>query len=241
MSFKMMKTIQLIWNYGFEYLVTGILGFIPSPMGAFLRNITYKVILDKIGLTAFIQPNVRLIGTKNIQIADGSRIYQGSYLSTKGNRITLKERASLDRGVDMRAYSGFDGFLEVGERTYLGPYVCLAGPGKIQIGNDCMIASHSSFYANNHKYGAVGIPIRNQGFTCKGIVIGNNCWLGSGVRVLDGVTIGTGCVIGAGAVVTRDIPPYSVAVGVPAKVIKNYNRISHEEKTLVASPEMISA
>jgi len=235
-----MKNIQLIRNYGFEYLVTGILGFVPSPIGALLRNITYKAILDRIGLISYIQPNVRLIGTKNIQVENGVRIYQGSYLSTKGNRITLKKEASLDHGVDMRAYSGFDGFLEVGERTYLGPYVCLAGPGKIQIGNDCMIASHSSLYANNHKYEAVGIPIRDQGFTCKGIVIGDNCWLGSGTRVLDGVTIGTGCVIGAGAVITHDIPPYSVAVGVPAKVVKNYNQNSHEGKTLVASKEIVS-
>jgi acetyltransferase-like isoleucine patch superfamily enzyme len=51
-------------------------------------------------------------------------------------------------------------------------------------------------------------------------VIEDDCWLGDGVKVLDGVTIGRGSVIGAGAVVTKDIPPFSVAVGVPARVIK---------------------
>jgi acetyltransferase-like isoleucine patch superfamily enzyme len=52
-------------------------------------------------------------------------------------------------------------------------------------------------------------------------VIEDDCWLGDGVKVLDGVTIGRGSVIGAGAVVTKDIPPFSVAVGVPARVIKS--------------------
>ncbi|MCX7595635.1 MAG: acyltransferase, partial [Fischerella sp.] len=65
-----------------------------------------------------------------------------------------------------------------------------------------------------------------QGVTCKGIIIEDDCWLGHGVTVLDGVTIGKGSVIGAGAVVTKDIPPYSVAVGIPAKVVKS--RISDE-------------
>ncbi|MBA2748254.1 MAG: acyltransferase, partial [Tatlockia sp.] len=57
--------------------------------------------------------------------------------------------------------------------------------------------------------------------TRQGVVIEDNCWLGYGVKVLDGVTIGEGSVIGAGAVVTKDIPPYSVAVGVPAKVVRS--------------------
>lgn len=64
------------------------------------------------------------------------------------------------------------------------------------------------------------LPIREQGVTREGIIIEDDCWLGSGVKVLDGVTIGKGCVIGANSVVTKDIPPYSVAVGAPARVIK---------------------
>jgi acetyltransferase-like isoleucine patch superfamily enzyme len=64
-------------------------------------------------------------------------------------------------------------------------------------------------------------PIRDQGVTNKGIVIDDDVWVGSNVTFLDGVHVGTGCVIGAGAVVTKDLPPYSVAAGVPARVIDN--------------------
>jgi acetyltransferase-like isoleucine patch superfamily enzyme len=109
--------------------------------------------------------------------------------------------------------------LEIGEDTLIGPYVCMAGPGSIKIGKDCMIASHASLYANNHIFTDRETPVRLQGLTCRSIEIGDDCWLGTGVRVVDGVKLGKGCIIGAGAVVTRSLPPYSIAVGVPAKVI----------------------
>ncbi|MBD2113713.1 acyltransferase [Nodosilinea sp. FACHB-141] len=84
-----------------------------------------------------------------------------------------------------------------------------------------MIASHCCIYANNRGFDDLTRPIHSQPLTTVGITIEDDCWLGTGVKVLDGVTIGTGSVIGAGAVVSRDIPPYSVAVGIPARVIKS--------------------
>lgn len=81
-----------------------------------------------------------------------------------------------------------------------------------------MIASLSGIYANNHNFADPELPIVQQGLSCQGIDLEDDCWIGSGVRVLDGVTIGRGSVVGAGAVVTANIPPLSVAVGVPAKV-----------------------
>jgi len=72
----------------------------------------------------------------------------------------------------------------------------------------------------NHIYKDPKTPIRLQEIRAIGIIIEDDVWLGVGSTVLDGVTIGKGSVIGAGAVVTKDIPPYSIAVGVPAKVIK---------------------
>lgn len=75
------------------------------------------------------------------------------------------------------------------------------------------------FIPANHRFSDISRPIMEQGLICKGIVVGSDVWIGTGAKVLDGVEIGDGAVIGAGSVVTRDIPPYSVAVGVPAKVI----------------------
>ena len=209
----------LIRRYGKEYILTGILGVIPTPIGKVLRNIIYRLIFGKVGKSVYIQPHVRFIGIDTIEIGDFVRIYSGSYISNKGSRIHFGNSVSIDHGVDIRAYDQPGGDITIGEDTYIGPYVCMAGPGFIKIGKDCMIASHSSLYANNHIFADPNKLFREQGVSTVGIVIEDDCWVGSGVRVLDGVTIGKGSVIGAGAVVTRDIPTYSIAVGVPAKVI----------------------
>lgn len=211
-------TFSLIQKYGKEYLLTGIFGAIPSPIGSAIRNLIYPTIFKKIGKSVTIQPDVQFIGIDTIEIGDRVRVYRGSYISNKGSQIRLKDGVSLDHGVQIRAYDDERGGIEIGEETYIGPYVCIAGPGSIKIGRDCMIASNSSLYANNHNFSDPNTPFRFQGLTCKGIEIEDDCWIGTGVRVLDGVRIGKGSVIGAGAVVTRNIPPYSIAMGVPARV-----------------------
>jgi acetyltransferase-like isoleucine patch superfamily enzyme len=214
------SSLQLIQRYSKEYILTGIFGGIPSPIGKIIRGFFYKLIFRKVGKSVYIQPNVRFIGTNTIEIGDYVRIYNGSYISNKGNIICFANHVSIDHGVDIRAYDKEGGQITIGENTYIGPYVCMAGPGFIKIGRDCMIASHSSLYANNHIFADPDIPFREQDLTTKGIKIEDDCWLGTGVRILDGVTIGKGSVVGAGSVVTKDIPPFSVAVGVPARVIK---------------------
>lgn len=160
-----------------------------------------------------------------ILIRSRARLGWGTRLSSAGqdSQLIIGEHVCLDRGVDIKSHD--NGYVEIGQDSYLGPYTCIAGPGRITIGKDCLIASHSAIYANNHDFTDFTQKIRNQGITAKGIVIEDDCWLGSGVRVLDGVTIHQGSVIGAGAVVTKDIPPYSVAVGVPAKVIAQRQQI----------------
>lgn len=134
-------------------------------------------------------------------------------------RICLGKEVVLERGVDIAA--GENSQVEIDENTFIGPYTCIGGSGNIKIGKHCLIAAQTGIIANNHIFADPVQKIRDQGVTQKGIVIEDDCWLGFGVKVLDGVTIGQGSVIGAGAVVTKDIPPYSVAVGVPAKAIAN--------------------
>lgn len=89
-----------------------------------------------------------------------------------------------------------------------------------EIGDNVRIAAQVVIIPMNHIYEDPDTPIWKQGIRAKGIKIEDDVWIGAGAKILDGVTIGKGSVIGAGAVVTDDIPPYSVAVGVPARVIK---------------------
>jgi acetyltransferase-like isoleucine patch superfamily enzyme len=84
-----------------------------------------------------------------------------------------------------------------------------------------LIGQNVRFHSENHNFDRIDIPIKYQGVTNKGIKIGNDCWIGAGAVFLDGVTVGDGCVIGANTLVNKDIPPYSVAVGNPVRIIKN--------------------
>ncbi|MEO1560596.1 MAG: acyltransferase, partial [Cyanobacteria bacterium J06632_19] len=109
----------------------------------------------------------------------------------------------------------------IDENVYIGPYVIITGTGNVKIGKNCLIAPHCGIFANNHVFADPTQTIEAQGTTGEGIVIENDCWLGHNVTVLDGVRIGEGSIIGAGSVVNKSIPAFSIAVGTPARVIKN--------------------
>lgn len=89
------------------------------------------------------------------------------------------------------------------------------------IGNDVIMGQWVSFHPENHNFESLDLPIRLQGVNRQGIVVEDDCWIGAKVTFLDGAHVGKGCVIAAGAVVRGVIPPYSVAAGIPAKVIKS--------------------
>ncbi|MEH1767460.1 acyltransferase [Nostoc sp.] len=206
-----------------ELLVTTVLGDIPTLiLGPKLRNLGYRSIFAQIGNSVYIQNGVEFNGTSCIEIGSGVYIFKGVRIDARGhknNRIHLGNRVAIERNVDIGSLE--DTCIQIDEDTFIAPNVSIEGPGNIKIGKHCLIAAHSGIYANNHNFADPIEPIKYQGVTRKGIVIEDDCWLGHGVTVLDGVTIGKGSVIGAGAVVNRDIPPFSVAVGIPARVIKN--------------------
>jgi acetyltransferase-like isoleucine patch superfamily enzyme len=217
---KHMSSANSKWLRLRELLVTTLVGGLPTlALGVVLRRLLYRIFVSRIGASTFIQDGVEFIGASCIEIGDGVHIFRGVRIDGRGqnNRICLGNQVAIERGVDIGACE--NSCIEIGERTFIGPYTCIAGPGDIKIGKDCLIAAHSGIFANAHKFANPLEKIRNQEVIRKGIVIEDDCWLGHGVTVLDGVTIGQGSVIGAGAVVTRDIPSYSVAVGVPARVI----------------------
>ena len=93
--------------------------------------------------------------------------------------------------------------------------------GHIKIGDNVLIGPNVVLRASDHIYSSVEVPIRMQGHRFGSIIIGDDVWLGSNVIVTSGVNIGGGCVVGAGSVVTKDLPPMTLCVGVPAKPIRS--------------------
>ena len=110
--------------------------------------------------------------------------------------------------------------LKIGDRSGIG--VNCEAHGYITIGKDVMMGPDCIIYSSNHCHDRTDIPMIDQGGEyAKPVTIGNDVWLGRRVMIMPGVNIGDGCIIGAGAVVCHDIPPYSIAVGVPARVVRN--------------------
>jgi acetyltransferase-like isoleucine patch superfamily enzyme len=113
------------------------------------------------------------------------------------------------------------GDILIGDKTIIGIGCTLIGP--LTIGDDVMLAQNIVLSALNHSYQDVSVSPSVQEVTCKPIVISDRVWIGANSVITAGVTLGRHSIVGAGSVVTKDIPDYSVAVGNPAKVIKQYN------------------
>lgn len=108
--------------------------------------------------------------------------------------------------------------VEIGDNTSIGTYVHIWGNGGVRIGKDVLIAAHCCITSLTHDYSMK--PVRLGKIVSKTVIIEDDVWLGYNVIVLPGITIGKGSIVAAGSVVTKDIPPYSIAVGNPAVVIK---------------------
>lgn len=109
--------------------------------------------------------------------------------------------------------------IRIGRHVTINEGVFLDGFGGLTIGDNCRIAHGCSFISEDHVFSDPDTPIWRQGKRAGPIVLEDDVWCGCGVKVLRGVCIGRGSVIAAGAVVTRDLPPYSIAMGIPAKVV----------------------
>ena len=129
-----------------------------------------------------------------------------------GDRVFLDQRTRL-------ASTG--GRLSIGADCFIGSdAIIAAGTAGLVIGRDCLIGPGVWIFAENHVFARTDIPVNQQGMTSKGIVIGDDVWIGARSLVLDGVSIGDHCVIAAGSVVTRSLAAGSVCAGSPAKLVR---------------------
>lgn len=110
--------------------------------------------------------------------------------------------------------------IEIGYNVFINRNAYITARANITIGDNVLIGPGVIINSGMHRYKDKNKLIRDQGHEIKPIIIGNDVWIGANAVIMPGVFIGDGSVIGAGAIVTRSIPPYSVAVGIPARIIK---------------------
>lgn len=134
------------------------------------------------------------------------------------NRFELGIDSTIE---DFSAVNNGVGSVIIGDRTKIGLSNTIIGP--VTIGNDIRLAQNITISGLNHIYSDKTLPIHAQGVTTSPIIIEDETWIGANVVIVAGVTVGKHCIIAAGSIVTKNIPPYSVAVGNPARVIKQYN------------------
>ena len=135
------------------------------------------------------------------------------------HRLQIGEHVLLEPGVWLTAPGSAE--VRIGQGTFLNLGVMIASAGLVEIGEHCMFANGCFITDADHRFDDPSQPVPWQGFTSKGPTrVGDNVWCGAHVVITGGVTIGERCVIGANSVVTQDIPPFSIAAGAPAKVLK---------------------
>jgi len=134
------------------------------------------------------------------------------------NKFVLGERSVIE---DYSIVNNAVGDVVIGSRTRVGFGNTVIGP--VQIGNDVSLAQNVTVTGLNHNYQDVDVVISNQGISTNCVTIDDDVWIGANSVILPGVSIGKHSIVAAGSVVTRPVPPYSVCVGNPARVIKQYD------------------
>ena len=154
---------------------------------------------------AYIASDVRMIGISRIEIGKNVAIGRGSWLN-----------------VNDRKSSGVA--ISIGDNSFIGVHNFFTAGRSIVIRDYCLTAINCAFLGSAHRYEDPMRAYSSTGTTLDGdIYVGANCFFGVGATVLGSVRIGHGCILGAGTVVRSDIPPFSLVVGNPARVIKRFD------------------
>jgi acetyltransferase-like isoleucine patch superfamily enzyme len=223
LGFYLRNKVSSPWHYVAGETLQGLIGWVPGIIGVGLRAVAYKSFLRSSGLPA-IEDHVRINRSEDISLGKGVYIDHGVYLHGGSGGLRIGDGSWVMSGCRLHVFNfrGIQhGGIHLGCRTFLGEETLMRGQGGITVGDDVLFAPRAQVLAVNHVMTDTVKPIMAQGITAVGITVEDGCWIGAGAILLDGVTVGRGSCVGAGSVVTRSIPPHSLAVGVPARVIRN--------------------
>ena len=202
--------------------------FKAGPM--FIRGLWWRLWLKKTSGLILIGKQVAIRNPQYITI--GANFVAEDYCEIQGlsqQGLSFGKQVTLGRFSMIRP-SGYYGReigmgLKIGDNSNIGAYCYLGCGGGIEIGSHVMMSPRVSLHSENHNFERLDLSMKDQGVTRSPIVIEDDCWLASGSVILSGVRIGQGSIVAAGAVVTKDVPPYSIVGGVPAIVIDRRDQL----------------
>jgi acetyltransferase-like isoleucine patch superfamily enzyme len=195
--------------------------WVPGALGLFLRSKLYPWLLGRVGRNVVFGVNVTLRHPHKIAIGDNVVIDDQCCLDAKGtdnHGIVLGSGVFVGRNTILSCKNGD---IVVDDRANLGFNCEIFSASKVHVGADVLMAAYTYLVGGDHLYDRVDIPVLQQGRTARGIDVGAGAWLGTHVVVTDGSTVGRDAIVGAGAVVVGEIPEFAIAVGTPAKVVRD--------------------
>ena len=203
--------------------------WVPGALGLVLRKLLYPLLLGSVGRGVVFGQDVVLRHPHKIRLGDGVTVDDLVVLDAKGtsNRgIDVGRGVFLGRGTIL---SCKDGDIAIGEHGNFGFHCEVFSGSSVTVGKHGLFAAQSYLVGGGHEFEREGLAVIDQPRSSRGIVLGDNVWLGTGAKVLDGVTIGSDVVVGANAVVNADLPDGAIAAGVPARVLRHRTGVTPPE------------
>jgi len=181
-----------------------IFNLLPIRIRCFIQSVVWMGRVD-LGRGAYIHPSVHILGKANIRVGLNSCVSEGGWLN-----VNFRKKNKLAIEIGSNCFIGKNNFFTSGDVIFINDYT--------------LTTVGCKFIGSSHNIENPRVPYLNTGTTSNDrIEIGANCFFGAGSTVLGNVKVGHGSVIGAASLVLQNIPPFSIAVGNPAKVVKRYS------------------
>ena len=209
----------------YELIVT-LFSWLPGALGLLLRSKLYPMILGSVGRNVAFGVNVTIRHPGKIRIGDNVVIDDNCVLDAKGEGntgLTIGNGVFVGKNTILTCH---DGNIVLEDSVNIGFNCVISSLSNIVLRKNILLASYVYMVGGDHVATSTDIPVLLQGRTSKGIEVGEGTWLGAHVAVLDGSVIGRDCIIGAHAVVNGEIPEFAIAVGTPAKVLRDRRKQS---------------
>lgn len=193
-----------------------IINKLPTRLRCLIQSLCLSGRMQ-VGRGTFVYPTVHLLGKRNIRIGSNTCVSEGGWLN-----VNHRETGKVS--------------IEIGNNCFIGKHNFFTSGDVISIGDYTLTTIGCKFIGSTHNVSDPNVPYLITGTSCSDkIEIGANCFVGAGSTVLGNVKVGHGSVIGAESLVLRDIPPFSMAIGNPARVVKRYSFI---QKTWLPASEI---
>jgi acetyltransferase-like isoleucine patch superfamily enzyme len=214
---------ELPWHRAlYAEAVTTLFGGLGGAAGLWLRSKLYRPLFARCGPGVVFGRNVALRHAHKVRLGERVIVDDNAVLDAKGvgnEGIALGDGVFVGRNTILYCKGGS---IAVGDRVSFSANCQVASVRRVEIGADTVIGSFTYLLSGGEYDPASAVPFSRQdgGHEARELRVGRNCWLGAHVTVTDRAAIGEHCVVGAGAVVTGELPPNSVAVGIPARAVR---------------------